>query len=305
MAGRWIDEWRAEGSRRGPDRERERYEGAEDRAFGPRETGLGYNQARGEAEGDFRTDYRGHEYRPAWQGRDYEGVSPGFRQQEADYEREHPRFQTQDYTRGGRFYGDDGRGRTYREEYGYGEPPARRFGSAEADARYERALRRPGSGRYAGEPFEERAREAGEFFRRQGRRVAGWFNDIGREDQHDYAADRDAAYRGARGLGPKGYKRSDERINDDVHQHLTDDPWLDATGIDVAVADGEVTLSGTVVTRDAKHRAEHLVEDLSGVTHVQNNLRVRQASSYNPMRSEGDAAMETSANATHTTTRKS
>jgi hypothetical protein len=34
-----------------------------------------------------------------------------------------------------------------------------------------------------------------------------------------------------------------------------------------------VTLSGTVTDRDAKHRAERLVEDITGVGHVQNNLR--------------------------------
>jgi hypothetical protein len=37
---------------------------------------------------------------------------------------------------------------------------------------------------------------------------------------------------------------------------------------------GEVTLAGHVDNREAKHRAERLIEDLSGVKHVQNNLRV-------------------------------
>jgi hypothetical protein len=36
-----------------------------------------------------------------------------------------------------------------------------------------------------------------------------------------------------------------------------------------------VTLSGHVENREAKHRAERLIEDLSGVRHVQNNLRVK------------------------------
>ena len=35
--------------------------------------------------------------------------------------------------------------------------------------------------------------------------------------------------RGARGLGPQGYKRSDDRISDEVHERLTDDAWLDAS----------------------------------------------------------------------------
>jgi hypothetical protein len=97
-----------------------------------------------------------------------------------------------------------------------------------------------------------------------------------------YRADRDERRYGGpraegvscRGLGPKNYQRSDARISDDVHDRLTEDPWLDASDIVVAVNGGEVTLSGRVDCRDAKHHAEWLVEDLSGVRHVQNNLRV-------------------------------
>lgn len=78
-----------------------------------------------------------------------------------------------------------------------------------------------------------------------------------------------------RGRGPKGYTRSDERIGEDVHDRLLDDSWLDASEIEAKFQDGEVTLSGQVESRAAKHRAEHIVEDISGVKHVQNNLRVR------------------------------
>lgn len=80
-----------------------------------------------------------------------------------------------------------------------------------------------------------------------------------------------------RGRGPKGYSRSDERILDDVNDRLTDDPFLDATHIEVAVQSGEVTLSGTVTARVDKRRAEDLADDVSGVKHVQNNLRVQEA----------------------------
>jgi osmotically-inducible protein OsmY len=77
-----------------------------------------------------------------------------------------------------------------------------------------------------------------------------------------------------RGRGPRGYKRSDERIREDVNDRLTDDPLLDASGIEVGVSDGEVTLSGTVQRREDKRRAEDVAERVSGVAHVQNNLRV-------------------------------
>jgi osmotically-inducible protein OsmY len=79
-----------------------------------------------------------------------------------------------------------------------------------------------------------------------------------------------------RGRGPKGYSRSDERIQDDVNDRLTDDPFLDATHIEVGVQGGEVTLSGTVTARVDKRRAEDLADDVSGVKHVQNNLRVQE-----------------------------
>src|SRR3546814_9311594 len=88
--------------------------------------------------------------------------------------------------------------------------------------------------------------------------------------------DRDARHRREqdhRGRGPKNYVRSDERIREDVNDRLTEDVWLDASEIDVAVESGEVTLSGTVVDRRAKRRAEDCVDAISGVKHVQNNLR--------------------------------
>jgi osmotically-inducible protein OsmY len=77
-----------------------------------------------------------------------------------------------------------------------------------------------------------------------------------------------------RGRGPKGYKRSDDRIREDINDRLSDDPWVDASDIEVSVNNGEVTLSGHVPERGAKRRTEDLVESVSGVTHVENRLRV-------------------------------
>jgi hypothetical protein len=77
-----------------------------------------------------------------------------------------------------------------------------------------------------------------------------------------------------RGRGPKGYKRTDERIHEDVCERLTHDRFIDASDVEVSVSNGEVTLSGTVTSRGLKRRAEDLAEMASGVTHVQNNLRV-------------------------------
>lgn len=78
------------------------------------------------------------------------------------------------------------------------------------------------------------------------------------------------------GRGPKGYTRSDDRIREDVSDRLTDDGMVDASDIEVMVASGEVTLAGTVSSRQAKRRAEDCAESVSGVRNVQNNLRVQQ-----------------------------
>lgn len=82
---------------------------------------------------------------------------------------------------------------------------------------------------------------------------------------------RDGTYRGR---GPKGYARSDGRIREDVCDLLTDDPHVDASSVEVLVRDGEVTLTGTVDSRDARRHAEDLADRIRGVKHVGNDLRV-------------------------------
>ena len=79
-----------------------------------------------------------------------------------------------------------------------------------------------------------------------------------------------------RGRGPRGYRRSDERIAEEVHDRLTDDPRLDASEIQVDINGGEVTLTGNVASRADRRRAEDIAESVSGVSYVLNNLRVRQ-----------------------------
>lgn len=90
--------------------------------------------------------------------------------------------------------------------------------------------------------------------------------------------DREAGFRDEadhRGRGPKGYRRSDERIREDVCDRLAGDRYVDASDIEVAVQDGEVTLSGSVDDRQARRRAEDLAEQVSGVSYVQVSLRVK------------------------------
>ena len=78
------------------------------------------------------------------------------------------------------------------------------------------------------------------------------------------------------GRGPQGYQRSDARIEEDVCEHLTHHGMLDATGIQVQVENGEVTLTGTVESRQAKRLAEDILDAISGVRDVHNQLRVQR-----------------------------
>jgi hypothetical protein len=79
---------------------------------------------------------------------------------------------------------------------------------------------------------------------------------------------------GYAGRGPKGYRRSDERIEEEVNDRLTRHPGIDASEIEVSVSNGEVTLRGTVSNRQQKRAAEDCVEEVFGVENVQNQLRV-------------------------------
>lgn len=120
------------------------------------------------------------------------------------------------------------------------------------------------------------------FMERASDEVASWFGDEDAERRRD----ADQRYRGR---GPKNYTRSDERIREDVCDRLADDGLVDASDIDVEVKGSEVTLSGTVQDRAQRRRAEDCAELVSGVTHVQNNLRAMHTGQqgtqqgYNPL----------------------
>ena len=77
------------------------------------------------------------------------------------------------------------------------------------------------------------------------------------------------------GRGPRGYRRSDERIREDVADRLTEHGDVDASEIELDVRDGVVTLSGTVEDRRQKRLAEDAAESVSGVVDVNNRLELR------------------------------
>lgn len=80
-----------------------------------------------------------------------------------------------------------------------------------------------------------------------------------------------------RGKGPKGYTRSDERIKEDISDALMEDADLDASEIEVVVKKGEVTLQGQVSSRQDKRKAEDHAHAQTGVSDVQNNIKVRSS----------------------------
>lgn len=79
---------------------------------------------------------------------------------------------------------------------------------------------------------------------------------------------------GYSGRGPQGYKRSDERICEDVCDRLSWHDEVDATEIAVRVSDGEVILEGRVENRHMKRLAEDLADEVPGVVDVHNAIRV-------------------------------
>jgi hypothetical protein len=98
-----------------------------------------------------------------------------------------------------------------------------------------------------------------------------------------FGSERDQGFRsrdfggGFAGRGPKGYKRTDERVHEDVCDRLSQDDEVDASDISVRVENGEVTLEGSTETRRQKHRAEEIAADVAGVSDVHNNVRVRKS----------------------------
>jgi hypothetical protein len=183
-------------------------------------------------------------------------------------------------------------GRSYREPGAYDEPRA----YAAPDRGYDPPIGygpsdRPHRGYDRASLFEAAARRSGSPYSDYGRAFGGYGAGGGYTPHPDEGIGRRrewAAEGRHRGRGPKGYIRSDERIREDVSDRLTDDPIVDASDIEVLVVGAEVTLNGNVDSRTAKRRAEDCADDVTGVRHVQNNLRVRDAPKPGTLGAETD-----------------
>ncbi|WP_205574567.1 BON domain-containing protein [Indioceanicola profundi] len=249
--------------------------------------GRGYDRPRRDRDRDMDRGHYGN-FAGEWRRTDYTDAEPGgYGGRGHDEDRYYGR--DRDYGRDRNF---DDRGYSDRPRSGHGLSGAalagRGFGSRDYGSRDY------GDRDYSGRDYggaraydDRRGRSGGGdhgdrgFFARAGDEMASWFGSDDAERRRRWDAEHgDEGAQHHRGRGPTGYKRADARISDDIHDRLTEDPYLDATDISVKVEDGEVTLSGHVSNRRDKRRAEDLAEDVMGVRHVQNNLRVREGAGF-------------------------
>jgi osmotically-inducible protein OsmY len=174
--------------------------------------------------------------------------------------RERDREQSMYRDRGSTWSADDGRMEFGGSSAAYGNYRDDRYGHRD-DERYARWL-------------ENRAQEDRSEHRLQDRwRDERWRDDRGYDERWQEQRSQESRW----GRGPKGYQRPDTRIHEDVCDRLTYSD-VDAEGIEVSVANAEVTLSGTVRDRWDKRRAEDIVEEITGVRDVHNHIRVSRES---------------------------
>jgi len=76
--------------------------------------------------------------------------------------------------------------------------------------------------------------------------------------------------------GPKGYQRSDERLQEDISERLMQARHIDSSEVTVGVSGAKVVLEGTVPERRMKHAIEDLVDACPGVQDIDNRIRVRR-----------------------------
>ena len=74
--------------------------------------------------------------------------------------------------------------------------------------------------------------------------------------------------------GPKGYRRSDERIREDLCDRLMRARHIDSSEVTVEVSGGKVLLEGTVPERRMKHAIEDIGANCLGVQDIDNRIRV-------------------------------
>ena len=151
------------------------------------------------------------------------------------------------------------------EEGGYGGSGLSRGEYGGTTPRYGRPVDEPSTGGVEYRPIPGRVRDEEGY-------------DRGSRNESYRGSGADLYQRGGHaGRGPKNYTRSPDRIADDVNEAFTENPFLDASDVEVRVEKNEVTLEGTVADRRSKRLAEDIAESVRGVHDVHNRLRIRNA----------------------------
>jgi len=148
------------------------------------------------------------------------------------------------------------------ERWGYGRQA---FGPGFEDRGQFSPMNRYGwdYGRQSFQGYGQHPREYGQRAREEYGQQAreGYGQSFGRERTHA-------------GVGPKNWKRSDERIKDEVCESLAAHPEIDASDTDIHVKDAVVTLTGTVRDRRTRRMMEDVVDSIPGVADVECQLKV-------------------------------
>ena len=105
----------------------------------------------------------------------------------------------------------------------------------------------------------------------------GYGGGMGRSQGYGSFEDTGRHGRSGRGTPPRSYKRTDDRIMEDVCERLMDE-GLDCGNVEVTVVSGVVTFTGDVREREDKHRIERIAENISGVQDVDNKLKLSKKS---------------------------
>ncbi len=71
-----------------------------------------------------------------------------------------------------------------------------------------------------------------------------------------------------------GYDSSDDRINREIDDHLSQHSYIDTTAVVITVKNGEVTLEGSVPDADQKVYVEEVVAKIEGVHGLHNHLTI-------------------------------
>jgi osmotically-inducible protein OsmY len=101
--------------------------------------------------------------------------------------------------------------------------------------------------------------------------ISGHVQDV---EDGSYDPRSEASQERHAGKGPKGWSSNDSilaQVNEALYLH----PAVDASDIDTRLEDDALVLSGHVQTLQQKKMAERIVENISGIKDVRNEIKIR------------------------------